>query len=280
MQGTYTPISTSAARPPTDGRLTARHEIAAAQQSLTPSVKAHVEALLTAERLKDEFMATLSHELRSPLVAVDNAVRILSAERGQDPVVQQKMHTLIERQVRHMMLLVAGLRDISRISRGNLQLQREKIDLCVVLANALETMQPEIQQRGQSLATRWPEEPVWLQADSDRLDQVFQNLLDNASKYTNPGGQLALSLHVRDRYAIVRLRDSGIGIAADMLPEIFNLFMQVGQSAPRARSGLGIGLALVRTLVELHGGRVSALSAGIGHGSEFTVRLPIDESAD
>jgi signal transduction histidine kinase len=255
------------------------HDRAAAPlQSLVRVRSSSMQQLLTAERLKDEFMAILSHELRSPLLAVQNAVRILSTEAGQEPAVQQQMHALIERQVRHMMLLTAGLGNISQLARGQLQppLQRERIDLRLVLTNAMETMEPQLQQRNHRFATQLPDAPVWLQGDSERLDQVFRNLLDNASKFTNPGVALALSMHVRDGEAVVRVRDGGIGIAADALPNIFTLFMQADQGPRRVRPGLGIGLALVKTLVEMHGGRVSALSAGIGHGSEFTVRLPLE----
>jgi len=253
---------------PADGR-------AAAQQSPVRSMSASMQQLLTAERLKDEFMAILGHELRSPLVAVQNAVRILSAEADQESAVRKQMYALIDRQVRHMMLLTAGLRDFAQLARGPLRLQRERLDLRTVLANAVQTMEPQLQQRNHQFVIQLPDAPVWLQADSERLDQVFCNLLDNASKFTNPGAALTLSMHARDRDAVVRVRDAGIGIAADALPCIFTLFMQSGQSA-RVRPGLGIGLALVKTLVELHGGQVSALSAGIGHGSEFTVRLPLE----
>jgi signal transduction histidine kinase len=275
MPTTY--ASSRAARAQTEDVETAHRGFDAPQQAFTRSANEQIEELLTDERLKNEFLAILGHELRSPLVAVQNAVRILNGEGGQDLVVQQRMHALIERQVRQMMLLTTGLRDVSRMSRGQLHLHRERIDLRVVLADAIETMEPELQQRSHRLKTRLPDGPVWLQADADRLDQVFQNLLGNASKYTNPGGNIALSLQVRDHTAVVRVRDSGIGIAAHALPHIFDLFMQADQSVQRSRSGLGVGLALVQTLVELHGGRVSAMSAGIGQGSEFTVRLPIDD---
>jgi len=274
MQTIYVPARTI---PHPEGGHSAHNGFDASRQSPTRSAKAQIEQLLTANRLKDEFMAILAHELRTPLAALHNAVHILSADTGEDPRVQQKLHALIERQLRHMVRLTSGLQDISSISLGQLRLQRERIDLRVVLADAIETMEPELQQRAHHVTTRWPDAPVWLQGDPDRLDQVFQNLLSNASKYTNPGGDLTLSLLVHDYHAVVRMRDSGIGITAQALPDVFNLFMQADRAAPRSRPGLGIGLTLVKTLVELHGGRVAALSAGIGHGSEFTVRLPIDD---
>ena len=157
-------------------------------------------------------------------------------------------------------------------------MQRERLDLRLVLSQAIETMEPELQQRGHRLDTLWPDSPVWLHADAERLNQVFRNLLGNACKYTDPAGNVALSLQLRDREAVVCVRDSGIGIAPEALPLIFDLFMQADQAAAPSRSGLGIGLALVRTLVALHGGRVSAFSAGLGQGSEFTVWLPSRES--
>lgn len=234
-----------------------------------------IDELLGAHDLKDEFLAILGHELRSPLNAVQNAVRILSGESGQDPFVQKRMHALIERQVRHMTQLTASLVDVSRISRGELRLQCEPIDLRIVLGHAVETMESDLQHRGHRLATLWPGTPVWLHGDADRLNEVFRNLLGNASKYTPPGGDLGLSLRIHDGDAVVCVRDSGIGIAPEALPRIFDLFMQADQAAACSRSGLGIGLALVHTLVELHGGRVSAFSDGLGQGSEFTVWLPL-----
>jgi signal transduction histidine kinase len=240
--------------------------------------RAQIDELFGAHDLKDEFLAILGHELRSPLNAVQNAVRILSGESGQDPFVQKRMHALIERQVRHMTQLTASLLDVSRISRGEMRLHSERIDLRIVLGQAIETMEPDLQQRGHRLATLWPDTPVWLHGDADRLNEVFRNLLGNASKYTPPGGDLGLSLRVNAGNAVVCVRDSGIGIAPEALPHIFNLFMQADQAAACSRSGLGIGLALVHTLVELHGGHVSAFSAGLGQGSEFTVILPIDNA--
>jgi signal transduction histidine kinase len=244
-------------------------------QSLTHLLPSQVDDLLTAQRRKDEFLATLCHELRSPLGAIQNALVILNSQAGQDSATKQRLHALIGRQVRHMTRLTADLQDISGISRGQLHLQRDRIDLRVVLQHTVETMDSEFQRLGHRLAMSLPDAPVWLQADATRLEQVFHNLLANACKYTDPGGDLALTLQVRDGYAIVNIRDSGIGIAAETLPRIFDLFMQADPPARRPGAGLGIGLALVRTLVEMHGGTVAAMSAGEGHGSEFSVRLPV-----
>jgi signal transduction histidine kinase len=239
-------------------------------------VSLRIEELLLAGRRKDEFLAMLSHELRSPLASIRCALGVLGRQSGEDVLVWNKMHELIERQVRHMGHLTAGLMDISRISCGQLRLQRERVDLRVVVGNAIETLESELKQRSQRLTSTWPESPVWLQADASRLEQVFVNLIGNASKYSDAGGDLAVWMHSLGGHAVIRIRDSGIGIAPEALPHIFDLFMQADATAPRSKSGLGIGLALVRTLVELHGGSVKAASRGLGQGSEFTVCLPED----
>jgi signal transduction histidine kinase len=191
--------------------------------------------------------------------------------------VQHHLHELIERQAQQMALLVAGLLDITRIVRGQLRLRLERVDLRAVLSHAAETLEWDLRGHRHHLSLRWPESSVWLVADAARLEQVFVNLLGNASKYTEVGGELGLFLDVSDGSAIIRVRDSGIGIAAEVLPHIFDLFMQADTEAPRSGSGLGIGLALVRAIVESHGGSVTALSAGLGQGSEFTVRLPLGQ---
>jgi len=232
-----------------------------------------VQELGAANRCKDEFLAILSHELRSPLAAIQNAVYLLGSQTGQTPA-RQRAQALIERQVRRMRQLVDDLLDLSRINHGRLHLQCERIDLRVVASNAIETLESDINECHQQLITALPDAPVWLRADPWRLEQVFVNLLSNASKYTDSGGVLELSVHTREGQAVVRIRDSGIGISPEALPHIFDLFRQGDDAVPRSKSGLGIGLALVRTLVELHGGSVTAASAGAERGSEFTVRLP------
>ena len=238
-------------------------------------VQLWVEELVRADRRKDEFLATLAHELRNPLGAIRNAVGLLQREQGVNPAAQ-RAQALIERQVRRMTRLINDLLDVSRIKNGHLHLQRERIDLRTVLQNAVETLEPEVSERRQQLTVALPESPVWLQADPWRLEQVFVNLLANASRYTDAEGELAVFVHVRNGQVVVRFRDSGIGIASDALPHVFDLFTQAGAAAPYSRAGLGIGLALVRSLVALHGGRVTAASAGLGRGSEFTVRLPLE----
>jgi signal transduction histidine kinase len=232
-----------------------------------------VEDLVAANRRKEEFLAVLSHELRSPLGSIQNAIRILGRQPSESSA-RQRAEALIERQVRRMTHLVDDLLDLSRISRGQLHLQLERTDLRAIVSDAIETLQPQIQERHHRLSTAIPDAPVWVQADPWRLEQVFVNLLSNASRYTDAGGELAAWVHVRDGQAVVRIRDSGIGLAPEALTHIFDLFMQVDESAPRSQVGLGIGLALVHRLVELHGGSVAAASAGLGQGSEFTVCLP------
>jgi signal transduction histidine kinase len=222
-------------------------------------------------RLKDEFLATVCHELRSPIGAIRNAARVLRSQNDMNGA-EHHMHELIERQAQQMAFLVGGLLDVTRIVRGQLTLRRERVDLRTILSNALETLEWDLRGCSHHLLLTMPESSVWLVADGARLEQVFVNLLGNASKYTPIGGELALSLYTSDRSAIVRVWDSGIGISPDVLPRIFDLFMQADRAAPRSSSGLGIGLALVRAIVESHGGNVAAASAGPGGGSEFTVR--------
>jgi signal transduction histidine kinase len=232
-----------------------------------------VERLVLADRRKDEFLAVLSHELRSPLAAIQNAIAILRSSQGADAPVQGGMYELIDRQVRQMSLLANGLLDVGGIERGQLQLDCTRIDLITVLIRAMETIQSDIKRRGQVLSAVWPRSSVWVLADPNRLEQVFVNLLTNASKYTDAGGQISISLLAQDGDAVVRVKDSGIGIASHVLAHVFDLFMQVPVAAVRPRSGVGLGLALVRKLVEMHDGSVTALSGGLGQGSEFVVRL-------
>jgi signal transduction histidine kinase len=188
--------------------------------------------------------------------------------------VPQELKAMLERQVSRVTQLIDDLLDVSRITQGCLHLHRERTDLRHVVSNAIQTLESDIKQRSHRLTTGLPDAPVWLQADPGRLEQVFVNLLANASRYTDMGGELTVLLHARDGQAVVRVRDTGIGIAPEVLPHLFGLFWQADRAAPRSRSGLGIGLALVRNLVESHGGSVTAASAGLGQGSEFTVCLP------
>jgi signal transduction histidine kinase len=244
-----------------------------ASYTLLCQARLQVEELIIANRRKDEFLAVLAHELRTPLAAIYNGIHLLS-HQARDTAVPQKIGAMLERQVCRMIQLVDDLLDVSRITHGRLRLQRERMDLRDVVKNAIQTVDSDIKQGNHRLITALPDEPVWLHADPWRLEQVFVNLLANASKYTNTGGELAVLVHARDGRAVVRVRDSGVGIAPEVLPHLFDLFRQADEAAPRSQAGLGIGLALVRNLVESHGGSVTGASAGLGQGSEFTVCLP------
>jgi PAS domain S-box-containing protein len=232
------------------------------------------EALKEADRRKDEFLATLAHELRNPLAPIRNAVYLLNRSGTLPEARDRKLLAIADRQVQHLIRLVDDLLDFSRISGGKIELRRSRIDLAEVLSHAIETAQPAIQLGGHELQTRFPDAPLTIDGDPVRLAQVFTNLLDNAAKYTEAGGKIALTAERQGDHAMVIVRDSGVGIPAAMLPEIFDYFAQVNRTLGRARGGLGIGLALVRKLLELHGGTVEAQSAGEGHGSVFIVRLP------
>lgn len=235
-----------------------------------------LDELATADGHKDAFLATVCHELRSPLAAIQNAFRLLTSENA-EPAARQGAQLLVERQIRRMTQLVDSLQDISRIRYGGLHLRRERLDLRVVARNAIETLESDIKGRGHQLTTALPDAPLWAHADAFRMEQVFVNLLSNASKYMDAGGRLTVRAHRRDALAVVSIRDSGIGIAPEALPYIFDLFRQADAGDPRSRSGLGIGLALVRNIVALHGGSVTAASEGVGKGSEFVVQLPSED---
>jgi signal transduction histidine kinase len=219
-------------------------------------------------------MALLLHELRSPLAAIQNAIAMLRL-RGKDECLQQRMHELIERQVRQITLLTASPSQLSGPGLQIIPLQRERIDLRAVLIMAIETATPEFIQRRNPLFVSLPESSIWVFGDASRLEQVFVNLLSNASKYSHVGGKIDATMHVEEGHAVVRICDLGVGIAAAAMSSIFDLFVRGSSGAVRKRSGLGIGLALVRSILDSHEGTVSATSDGVGHGSEFTVRLRI-----
>lgn len=231
------------------------------------------EALRRADRRKDEFVATLAHELRNPLAPIRNAVHVLkSAELGQSDL--QWSRDVIDRQVNVMARLLEDLLDVSRISLHRLELRKEHIELSAVLDAALETSGPVIEASGHKLTVITPPQPVTLLADQVRLAQVFSNLLNNAAKYTEEGGDIRLTAKVEGRELVVSVTDTGIGIGPEMLPRLFEMFSQATPALARSQGGLGIGLALVKGLVELHGGSITAHSKGLGSGSEFVVRLP------
>ena len=221
----------------------------------------------------NKFMAVFSHELRNSLDAIRSAIRILHMGTSADASAL-KAQMLIERQVGQMTRLVEDLLDVSRVRSGQLRLKCERIDLRVLAARAAQTVEFTMQQCRHRMTTSFPDSPVWLRVDPARLEQVLVNLLSNAAKYTDAGGNVELFVERDEVEAVVRIRDSGIGMPPDVLPHVFDLFVQADPSSHRADVGLGIGLAVVRSLVERHGGRVTVASAGLGHGSEFTVRLP------
>ncbi|MGV3571256.1 MAG: response regulator [Ramlibacter sp.] len=232
--------------------------------------------LMEANRRKDEFLATLAHELRNPLAPVRNAVHFLKIKGPEAPEVVWASD-VIDRQVQAMGRLIDDLMDVSRISNGRIELQPGPVTLEAVLADAIETLQPQIDGAGHKLTVLQPPGQLVLRADRARLAQVFMNLLSNAAKYTDPGGQIELRV-VRDGgTALVSVRDSGIGIAPDRLEGVFEMFSQEESALSRSRGGLGIGLSLTRKLVHMHGGTVTASSDGPGKGSEFVVRLPLAE---
>lgn len=241
--------------------------------------KREQEQLREADRRKDQFLATLAHELRNPLAPIRNGLQILKIV---DPQAEEAVDVrkMMERQLDHMVRLVDDLLDISRITRNKLELRKERVELASVVASAVETSRPLIEANGHTFESRLPEEPIWLEADVTRLAQVLANLLNNAAKYTETGGRIELAAvcqNLPERVGaevVIQVTDSGIGISADMLPRVFDMFTQVDETQNRSQGGLGVGLTLVRQLVEMHGGAIEARSAGLGRGSEFVVRLP------
>ncbi len=240
--------------------------------------KDHVKALAESDRRKDEFLAMLSHELRNPLAAIQNAVQLLRFERDRTAL-QTEAHALINRQVAHLARLVDDLLEVSRITTGRIHLQTAAVDLREVVKRAVETAQPQALRKEQSVEQALADEPVLVRGDSTRLEQVVMNLLTNATKYTPHKGHIWVSLQVEEAEAVLRVRDNGVGIVPELRPRIFDLFTQADTSLERSEGGLGIGLALVRSLVTMHSGNVDARSVP-GQGREFVVRLPLLSSPE
>src|SRR5687768_13734446 len=232
------------------------------------------QELHEADRRKDEFLAVLSHELRNPLAPIRSALAIMQLRPPAEPEVREA-RDVIERQLTHLVRLVDDLLDISRITRGRIELRRERVELATVLRSALESARHAIESAEHQLAINLPDRPVLLEVDPVRIAQVVLNLLNNAAKFTPKGGRIELAAEVEGADAVIVVRDSGVGIPSDALEEIFQIFAQGHHSAAHAHSGLGVGLALARSLVELHGGSLLARSAGRGQGSEFIVRIPL-----
>jgi PAS domain S-box-containing protein len=253
------------------------------------ALRTAMTALTEADRRKDEFMATLAHELRNPLAPVKNAVEIMRIA-GDNPDAMARVRDMLDRQVQQLSRIVDDLIDVSRIVEKKIELRRERSDLSQIVDTALETCRSRIEGRRQRLTVSLPAQPVQLDADPVRLSQVIINLLDNASKYTEEGGQIWLSAEVtRDGKGkkataespsvTIKVRDDGIGIPADLLPNVFDMFTQGARTRELGRGGLGVGLSLVRSLVEMHAGSVSVESGGPGKGTEFNVRLPLADGA-
>ncbi len=271
--GTITFVSAESGRQYGPSDLALAEELAHRAANAIDNAKLFHE-IQEANRRKDEFLAMLAHELRNPLAPIQNTLHLMTLRSENNLTLKQSID-LLERQIRHMARLLDDLLDVSRITRGKVQLQKELLNLSTVITQAVETSRPFIESRKHQLLISLPSEPLWLEADPVRLEQVFVNLLNNAAKYTDIGGRIWLKLEKEGNEAILRVRDTGIGISPEMLPRVFDLFTQANNSLDRSQGGLGIGLTLVRSLVEMHGGSVSAYSAGLGQGSEFVVRLPI-----
>jgi CheY-like chemotaxis protein/two-component sensor histidine kinase len=237
-----------------------------------------LRALEEASRLKDNFLAMLAHELRNPLAPIRNGLQLLRmVDPASEPAAQAR--AIMERQVDHLVRLVDDLMDVSRVTRGKIEVRREPVDLGSIVLSAVETSRPAIEAGRHRFTLSLPAEPVVLDADFVRLAQVVANLLNNAAKYTDSGGEISLAALREHGEAVIRVRDNGIGIAPEMQARLFEMFAQAEDSLARSRGGLGIGLALARTLVELHDGRIEAHSAGRGAGTEFVVRLPLARRA-
>jgi signal transduction histidine kinase/CheY-like chemotaxis protein len=232
----------------------------------------HVE-LQRADHRKDEFLALLAHELRNPLAPIGNALQILKLADIDAPTAAEA-RDIAERQLRYLTRLVDDLLDVSRIMRGKVELRKERVELGTIIDRAVETARPLIVSENHQLTIDLPDEPMWLEADVVRMAQVLANLLSNAAKYTEPGGRIGLSAAIEPGQIVILVRDTGIGIAPEALPRLFEMFMQVAPGSSRSQGGLGIGLTLVKNLVEMHGGAVEVTSGGLGQGSEFVVRLP------
>jgi PAS domain S-box-containing protein len=254
------------------GRIIGASKVA---RDITESKRA-AEALREADRRKCEFLALLAHELRNPLAPLRNGLEVMRLA-AQDASAVAQAREMMERQLGHMIRLVDDLLDVSRINCQKMELRRSRVRLEDVLNGAIETARPLIDAARQTLAVSLPAEPVALDADPTRLAQVFANLLNNSTKYTQPGGHIGIDAKRRGQDVLVCVRDDGVGIPAEALPNIFDMFSQVDRSIERATGGLGIGLALVKGLVEMHGGAITASSAGAKQGSTFTVRLPVLE---
>jgi signal transduction histidine kinase/CheY-like chemotaxis protein len=247
------------------------------ERSQLERAAAKAEALAVLNRRKDEFMAMLSHELRNPLAPIFAAAHLLSLQ-PEETAIQLKARKVIQRQIGQLRRLVDDLLDVSRVTTGRISLKPEEVDLRSIVQRAVDSVRSLLDQRSHKLSVSLPPDPISVNADVTRLEQVVVNLLNNAAKYTDEGGHIRLSAEKDGDLAVLRVRDTGVGIAPEVLENIFDPFSQAERTMDRAQGGLGIGLTVVQKIVELHHGHVEAASAGIGQGSEFTVWLPIFET--
>jgi signal transduction histidine kinase/ActR/RegA family two-component response regulator len=231
--------------------------------------------LRNADRRKDEFLATLSHELRNPLAPIRSAIEVIRLAHGDQEIIEKARATM-ERQLLHLVRITDDLLDVARITQDKVQLRRERIDLRAVMQSAIEATRPMIDAQGHTLTVQLPEAPVWADVDFTRIAQALSNLLSNAAKYTEPGGQIGVTAASDANTATITVTDTGIGIPPVLLPRIFDMFTQLQAHRDRTYGGLGIGLTLSRRLVQLHGGAIDASSGGPGRGSQFTIRLPLE----
>ena len=253
--------------------VTTHEELQAANEDLRHRLAELQEAEM-ADRHKNEFLAMLAHELRTPLAPILSAVQILGRQAGDNPLVQ-RAREVVERQALHQARLLDDLLDVSRITRGKIELRRRKLDLGVAVSEVVEATRPLSNAKAQTISVTLPEAPLFVDTDPTRLTQILTNLLNNAAKYTHAGGRITVSCRRDGEQAVIVVRDNGIGIPREMLSRIFDLFAQAEPLTARTQGGLGIGLTLVKNLVEMHGGTVVARSAGRGAGSDFEVRLPV-----
>ena len=243
------------------------------RQQAEQAIRDQTARLREADRAKDEFLATLAHELRNPLAPLRNSLTLLRMPHD-GSIDAAPVHDMMERQVNHLVRLVDDLLEMSRVSRGTFDLRREVIDVGMVLRNVLETVQPAIDAATHHLTVYIPPQPLWVNADTTRLAQVFSNLLNNAVVYTEHGGRINVSVRMQGSDVLIAVKDNGVGIAPGQLQRMFEMFSRGGDARSRVQGGLGIGLALARRLTEMHDGTLTAHSLGLGKGSEFTVKLP------
>ncbi|HEV3116476.1 MAG TPA: ATP-binding protein, partial [Gemmataceae bacterium] len=244
------------------------------RKQLEESLRRQAEALRQIDQRKDEFLAMLAHELRNPLASLLNAANALRLSGIRDDNVADATD-IVERQVKYMVRMVDDLLDVTRISLGKLELRKQRFDLAAAITQAVQTSRPLVEARKHELTIHLPTQPLWLEADRARVEQMLVNLLTNAAKYSDPGGKISITASREEDWAVLRVRDTGVGIPRDMLTRIFGLFTQLDSTRARSGGGLGIGLTLVHRLVKMHGGEVTAHSEGSGRGSEFVLKLPI-----